>query len=456
MSYHSVIFAGALHHRPGLFAAIVAVASAVLLAGCREPSLQNSLSQEQASFTSGTEIEALIQAGFLAHDPDYREHQAAFGPRLRALAGELAAIQATGNDMPCSNQIYLEAKWLFQYTVDWVRLDRKLTQLSDSLKNHDQAFALQQTPETHLWGVCYDELFPQAEEALTWLDKLYEEDRAPTYRIKLPERIGTPAKLEAALNSLLVSDIAATGRDNRGELGNITTSLSQVLFKDRFRGFLQQKVAPEQRQYELSSFQAVYENFVRRWQDPQSGYWGAWYRFKGRIYKSPDLSITYHIIAYRGGEVAYWPQIIDTTLRIEDEPYPFGWRHDAHFTNHNNYDVVRILKFGWPHMSAVQRLQAANAIHSMLDWTLKESLNQDGSFKLDPAFFSSLAAEYYFGVSFLDQAGYWDRKKRFWTSESFPNGVVLCRVIRARLLGLGLKDPQALHALEKLNSYCGT
>src|SRR5262249_30865724 len=189
-----------------------------------------------------------------------------------------------------------------------------------SLKNHDQVFALRQSPETHLWGPCYDELFPQAEEALAWLDRYFDEDRAPTYRIALPERIGTPAKLEASLESLLVSDIALTGRDNRGELGNITTSLSQVLFKDRFRDFLQQKVAPEQAEYALSSFRTVYEVFIRRWQDPETGYWGAWYRVNGRVYKSADLSITYHIIAYRSGEVAYWPQIIKTTLLIENDP----------------------------------------------------------------------------------------------------------------------------------------
>jgi len=89
-------------------------------------------------------------------------------------------------------------------------------------------------------------------------------------------------------------------------------------------------------------------------------------------------------------------------LRIEDDPYPFGWRHKGHFINHNNYHVARILKFGWPHRSAAQRLEAANAVHSMLDWILKESFKQNGSFEVDPTFLSSLAAQYHFGVSFLD------------------------------------------------------
>ena len=67
-----------------------------------------------------------------------------------------------------------------------------------------------------------------------------------------------------------------------------------------------------------------------------------WYKSGGHIYKTTDLSITYHTIAYRNGQVNYWPRIIDTTLRISDDPYPYGWLHDGHFTNHNNYDVARI------------------------------------------------------------------------------------------------------------------
>ena len=122
----------------------------------------------------------------------------------------------------------------------------------------------------------------------------------------------------------------------------------------------------------------------------------------------------------------YWPWIIDTTLRISEDPYPYGWLHDGQFTNHNNYDVARILQYGWAHMTASQRRLASDALDRMLAWTLEESLNPDGAFKIDPTFFSSLAADYYFGVSFLDTIGFWDRTKRFWTNIDFPDAAEIC------------------------------
>ncbi len=453
-------FASASSRQLGLLAAAVSVLLFVILPGCAGPSLPNigSASPEQSEFISGAAMGTLIEGGFLSRDPNYRQNKSAFGLRLRTLAGALAAIQATGNDMACSTHIYLEAQWLFHYTSDWARLDRKLTQLSKSLENRDQAFALEQSPETHSWGICYDEWFFQAEDSLAWLRKLHEEGRTPPYPVYLPEEIETPPKLKAYLDDLLVSNVAATGRDNRGELGNITTSLSTAMFKEYLHKYLRQTVGrrgSDQGEEAPDGLAAAYEDFIDRWQDPQSGYWGAWYLTSGHIYKTSDLSITYHTIAYRKGQVAHWPQIIDTTLRIKGDPYPFGWLHDGQFNNHNNYDVTQILKFGWPHMTMSQKRLAAKSLHDMLSWTLTESLNGDGSFKLDTGFFSSVAAEYYFGVSFLDQIGYWDRKKRFWTNKSFPESASDCRRIRARLLGLSLKDPQALDTLEVLDAYCG-
>jgi hypothetical protein len=55
----------------------------------------------------------------------------------------------------------------------------------------------------------------------------------------------------------------------------------------------------------------------------------------------------------------------------------------------------------------------------MLHWCLNESLQPDGSFKLqdnDDSQETSVA----FGASFLARLGYFDRSKRFWTNEDFP------------------------------------
>jgi hypothetical protein len=437
---------------------LIAVAA---LAGCSASPVEGVLSTapNQASAVSGDEMNAMIEADFVAHNPDYRGQRIHFGERLRALAESLAGIQATGNIMACSTQMYLEADWLYEYTVEWARLDLQLTQLAESLTNLNQDFARRQSPGSGFWGVCYDEWFLQAEATLAALEE-HSDGRwrpLPLYRVRIPDRISTPEKMRTYLDNLLVSDIATTGRDNRGELGNITTILSSALFKDYLREYLREAIGhgrDGQDDQLRGRFHAMYSDFLRRWQDPLTGYWGAWYRSKGRIYKTADLSITYHTIAYLRGQVAYWPQIIDTTLRIRNDPYPLGWLHDGHLNNHNNYDVARILKYGWDHMSASQRQQAREAIREMLTWTLEESFNADGSFKTDPTFFSSVSADYYFGVSFLDEIGFWNREERFWTEEEFAGSDAICRRIKVRMTAAALDDPQAHVALEKLNAAC--
>ncbi len=432
------------------------------LTGCSTSPVERALStsSDQASAVSAEEMNDIIETDFTSHDPDYREHRIHFGKRLRALAANLAEIQATGKVMDCSTQMYLEADWLYEYTVEWTRLELQLTRLAESLTNVNQDFARRQSPGSGFWGVCYDEWFLQAEATLAALEEHYEEKwlPQPPYPVRIPDRIGTPEKLRTYLEQLLISDIATTGRDNRGELGNITTILSSAFFKDYLREYLGEAIGHgrDGRDGQLPGpFNATYRDFLRRWQDPLTGYWGAWYRSKGRLYKTVDLSITYHTIANRRGQVAYWPQIIDTTLRIENDPYPFGWLHNGHFNNHNNYDVARILKYGWAHMSASQKQQAREAIREMLTWTLEESFNPDGSFKADPSFFSSVSADYYFGVSFLDEIGFWIRDKRFWTEEEFAGSDAICRRIKLRVAESKLDDPQARVALEKLNVACG-
>jgi hypothetical protein len=445
---------------PGL-AHVLGTVSIMALAGCSGSPLEQTLamSPAQTGIFSGKQMSAMIEADFIAHDPDYSDQKARFGERLHRLAASLANIQAAGKIMACSNQVYLEADWLYEYTVDWARLDLELARLAESLTEPTQDFARRQSPGSGLWGVCYGEWFLQLEATLAALEEYYLESwrPSPPYPIRIPDEMDTPEKLKTHLERLLISDIATTGRDNRGELGNITTIMSSAIFKDYLQDPLRRAIGRRHDDpYERlpTRYKTVYGEFLRRWQDPPTGYWGAWYRSKGRIYKTVDLSITYHTIAYLHGQVAHWPQIIDTTLRIKNDPYPFGWLHEGHFNNHNNYDVARILKYGWSHMSAAQERQASDAIREMLAWTLDESLNLDGSFKTDPTFFSSVAADYYFGVSFLDEIGFWDRRKRFWTDEEQSGGEAVCRRIKARMAAFKPESAQARVALEKLNAAC--
>src|SRR5918995_6044269 len=94
----------------------------------------------EGTFLRGSEIRAVILKDFIRFDPQYVAHRQRFGDRLDRLAKRLAALQADGNEMECSNQIYLEAKWLYHYTAFWDRLERRLDDFAKSLEQPDQVF----------------------------------------------------------------------------------------------------------------------------------------------------------------------------------------------------------------------------------------------------------------------------------------------------------------------------
>jgi hypothetical protein len=196
----------------------------------------------------------------------------------------------------------------------------------------------------------------------------------------------------------------------------------------------------------------MFFNVVNAWQDSITGYWGPWYLSESQLYKTTDLSITFHIISYRRGKVDHWPEIINTTLAIESEPYPFGFA--GGFTNHNAYDVAKVFRYGWPHMSAEQKQRAATLIGDMLRWTLTSSLQPNGSFKSVPTSFDSIGADFYFGVSFLQIVGYWDPAKRFWTKQEFPDAHATCERIKAKLVPMALNSLDSQSALVILEDAC--
>ena len=87
--------------------------------------------------------------------------------------------------------------------------------------------------------------------------------------------------------------------------------------------------------------------------------------------------------------------------------------------------------------------------------SLSNTVQPDGSFVHDPTISDSLADEFYFGVSFLDVAGYRQPKRRFWTNESdFEGAAELCCRIRRQIDQLGLSGWAADGAKRKLERSC--
>jgi hypothetical protein len=87
----------------------------------------------------------------------------------------------------------------------------------------------------------------------------------------------------------------------------------------------------------------------------------------------------------------------------------------------------------------------------MLGWCLTKSLQPDGSFKISELD-DTLGDTYFYGVSFLVDAGYFDRRNRFWINQDFPGAKAVYDRIQAKLKFIGLKDSGLKDAYEALNN----
>src|SRR4030095_5961641 len=171
--------------------ALVCLVSIAALDGCSgAPSSGSVLSYgEQALVANAEQINWLKEKDFITYDASYRERREIFGESLVALASRLASFQGLGSDMTCSTQIYLEAKWLYDSTADWVELDRQLARLADSLRDDNQTSATSQALNEGAWDTCYDQWFLRSEATLAALEDLYDSGHAPSALIMRPEPI---------------------------------------------------------------------------------------------------------------------------------------------------------------------------------------------------------------------------------------------------------------------------
>lgn len=397
------------------------------------------------------EIQQIILREYERRDPDYLQKRDANASKLAPLTERLVAIQEEGKDMTCSEQILIESRWLLEATTNWRRFEINIDRLKRSMETTDQAFAQGQSANDGSWGPCYEEWFMKLDTTVTVLNDLMASGQSPLYPLSFLERIRDPEDLRSYLDDLLISDVAGSGIDQRDELGAVTGALSQLLFKEGLRQFVD---APAEGRAVDESFVEAYRRFLDISQDPITGYWGAWYQVGGKLYKSADLSLTFHTISYSQGKVRLWPQIIDTTLAIKSLEYPYGWMKNGTYRHHNNYDVVKLFRYGWPNMTADQRRRTRAELAAVLAWCLQTPKDPKAPFAVDPTFYSSPGDYYYYGVSFFDEVGYWDRSRRFWTDQDFPGASDLCRSIKASLKKSKLNTPPARAALQKLEKNC--
>jgi len=375
---------------------------------------------------------------FIAFDREYRAKHARYAQELRKLQLELARQSAKGRATPCSRQIFLEARWLVFYSAHWDRIEKRLADLRAMLQQpRDPPDAREQVPEDGSFDHCSGAWFLKLDSTIEEVEDLQERGTAPMYALKILDRINSPEKLRGYLDSLLISDVRKTGIDSRFELNIAITAIERFIVGHVKHDY---KFHPDLKK-------ALFQYQDEYWQDPATGYFGGWYRLPdGAIRKTADLSVTFHIASYRRDNLKHVREMMQTTMAFKENEYPFGWREEGQWSNHHNYDVVRLFRIGWPEMDEPQRKQARKDMREMLDFCIAQ-LRPDGSFNMLDE--DTLGSSFLFPVSLLNELGYFRPSLRFWTDESFPDSMKLADKVENRIKTMGLTDTESGKVLRR-------
>jgi len=352
---------------------------------------------------------------------------------------ELVRKTAKGRPTPASRQLFLETRWLVLYSAQWARIERRFRDLREMLSRpSDPPDARDQNQADGSYDHVSEAWFLKLDSTIEEVEYRGDRGEQPRYPLKLLDRINTPEKVRACLDSLLISDVTKSGLDSRFELKIAITAIERFIV-----GFVGPVYTfpPELKL-------ALFEYQDKLWQDPQSGFFGGWYRLPdGTIRRTADLSVTFDIVSYRRDSIQRVPQMIRTLLAMKDNEYPFGWREEAQPSNHHDYDVVRLFRVGWPQMDGAQRELARGEMHRMMDFCLSETLNPDGSFKLMDE--DVVGSSFVFPISLLNELGYSRPSLRFWTWESFPDSMKEAARVENRIRTMGLTDLESAKVLRR-------
>ncbi len=349
-------------------------------------------------------------------------------PVLRPLVKQITLAQADGQDMHYSMHIYREIRWLLNFTSNLNATWSGVTALRRSLSESErQKLATEQQPDGS-WGLGIN---------IWYLKLYYSVDHVeqcignPKYPMIFLDRINSPENLKAELDSDLHNDFTRTGAFNREKLDETFSALARLLFEGK---------RPSCYLFHPELDEAL-RSFVDLWQNAETGCWGQWLLDRhGRMWKMDDMAMTFHVVSDLRGQVKHLDQIARRLLEIEGLDFPAGLRFSGHYENHLNADAVIILRYAWPTLDAATRERARHEISRMLAWCLSKSLQRDGSFKTSDLDDTTSDA-YEYGVWFLDEVGYFNKQKRFWTDQEFPNAQSVRSRIAGRLRATGLTDP---------------
>jgi hypothetical protein len=375
------------------------------------------------------------QIALAEYFPAMAELRQAIRPEIRSIEAQLDRDEARGRDTSYFRQALSELRWRLEYTTDTAGARATLARI--------RALAASPTPPSALtpddegsYGAGSEVWFLKLDASVDYLlaADLDSDGKPPRFL----DRINDPDRLESYLHSLLVSRLAQDGIDHRKELNFATADLVRLILWRRPANY------PWDRRLE-----SVIRRFVASWQDPATGFFGPTYQIAGCWWRTADLSLTFHMARYLEGRIGYWPQLVDTLIKIRDDRYPNGWLDEEGMTSHNNYDVATLFKLGWSQMRADQRQRTRQELGRLLDWCLACAVVPDGAIRARAAS-ESLPESYYFTIAFLDTVGYFDPAARFWTERAFPEAPQLGVRLQRRLSMLNQADPMVRMALARL------
>lgn len=421
------------------------IGSAVLLGGAIVTVVRPDWSASQDPLvTRPTPIHYRYIPNYIPTSPFKREMNGRYGPEFRELRDAIIAQSHEGREPLCSTQILTETRDLINYTNANAAVRARLDDLRASIDTPVQDHAFQQSAQDGSWGGCFKAWYLRMHASVDPLKELVAAGRTPQYPLGFMGPVDTPEKLRTRLESLLVSDVPKNGIDQRKELNLTITGLAQLLFIPQLAALLPKDVP-------AAALAATLQDFLdNRAQNPETGFWGAWYVIDGELRKTNDLSITFHAISYRPNDPPHMKELADTLFAIRTARYPYGWRDQGTQNNHHAYDVARLLRRAWPHMTAEQKARSAAELTIMVARSLNVSIHADGTF--DEAPYDSASEAYYFGVSFLDEVGFFRPSRRFWTPMEVSNPESLRSVLLANLRKLDQRNAMVGAALRKLET----
>ena len=277
-----------------------------------------------------------------------------------------------------------------------------------------------------------------------WLesvDSIKQCREPPKYPLSFLDRINSPEKLDAQLNSDL-HNFTRTGVFNREELDETFSAMARLLFAS----------TPVRCYAFVPHLKGALVAFVDQWQNPVTGCWGQWMVDRqGRVWKMDDMAITFHVVSDLHGQVKRLDQIAMRMVQLDSVNFPAGIRFNGHYENHLNWDAVKVFRYAWPSLNEAEKQRSRAEVSKMLHWCLTQSYQSDGSFKVSDLD-DTLGDAYRYGVWFLQEAGYFNRRQRFWTDEDFPESKTVRDHIEAKLKSMGLGDPALKEAYDSLQS----